>query len=652
MERNDVVIFVSNKRAQCGVYEFGRSVAEALRASRRYEFVYAECSSAEEYHHVVHAQKPVAIIYNYYPSTLNWLNKRHLRRHHGPHIGIIHEVTQEVADKADTSVFDFHIAPDPTLLLRNARVFKTGRLVPRYVGRRFEEPPVCTIGSFGFATPGKGFEELVIRVQNEFDEALIKLRIPFATFADEHGESAQATAARCLDLVRKPNVGLDIRHDFMTTEEVLEFLAGNSLNAFLYDSLPGRGISSVIDFALSVGRPLALTRCMMFRHVINAKPSITVEDAPLREILKHGAAPIARFAKEWTADNLVWDYERIVTTILADTVRPTYAVLPWASEVLATSALPPASRESIMAVVEKTTEALAGATHQTASRLGGLWHGAYARELARRHPTAARQARKLRGRLRSRGRSNSSGRSGPRDWVPRPAVLDVTRRAAFVERYEPIPSVSRFNRILDASAHELYAPTLEYLYRCAPELMAKKIPAANIQQAFVLDTVLRHVRTRERSPLLCVGSFEDTAAAAIAANGYELDELDPVLNYDLATYMTRPSCRRDEYAGVFATSVIEHVANDEDFVMYMEELLAVGGLGVLTCDFRDNAGSEDRIPSADLRLYSAEDLHKRLIPKLERSELIDTPEWGSAHPWFVHDGCRYTFAAMVFRRVR
>jgi hypothetical protein len=594
----------------------------------------------------------VAIIYNYHPLTLTWLTKHHLQRHRGPHIGIIHEVTQEVADKADTSVFDFHIAPDPTLLLRNARVFKTGRLVPRYFGKRFEEPHVCTIGSFGFATPGKGFEELVIRVQNEFDEALIRLRIPFASFADEQGKRAQATAARCMDLVRKPNVRLDIGHDFMTAEELLEFLAGNSLNAFLYDALPGRGISSVIDFALSVGRPLALTKCTMFRHVINAKPSITVEDAPLREILSHGATPIARFAEEWTADNLVWDYERIVTTILADTVRPTYAVLPWVSEALTTSALSTTSRESIMAAVQMTTEALSRATHRTGSRLGRFWHGAYAQELAARHPAVARQARKLGGRLRSRAKGKSNGRSGPRDWVPPQVLLDVTKRPAIVERYEPVAGVSRFNRILDASASELYAPTVEYLYRCAPELMAKKIPAANIQQAFVLDTVLRHVRNRERAPLLCVGSFEDTAAAAITANGYELDELDPLLNYDLATYMTRPSCKRGAYGVVFATSVIEHVANDEKFVMYMEELLAVGGLGVLTCDFRDKAGLEERIPSADLRLYSDEDLRKRLIPKLERSELIDTPEWANAHSWFVHEGCRYTFAAVVFRRVR
>lgn len=316
MNPRELVLFVSHKEKQCGVYQFGLHISDALRAPGRYEFRYVECADAEDYRATVQASAPAVIITNHHPATMPWMTRRVVLQFPNiPQVGVIHEVTQEVADRADAGFFDFYLAPDPTLQLRNPIVFKTGRLVPHF---RNESPPPQTpvIGSFGFGTNGKGFEELIHRVQAEFDEALIRLHVPFSAYYDAAGDEAKAIADRCRGLLHKSGVRLELSHHFLTTEQLLEFLASNSLNAFLYAKQNGRGISSVIDYALAVRRPVAVSGSSMFRHLHDARPSVNVEETTLRQILENGFAPLAGHAQAWTPESLVRDYERIVDAVL------------------------------------------------------------------------------------------------------------------------------------------------------------------------------------------------------------------------------------------------------------------------------------------------------------------------------------------------
>ena len=166
-------------------------------------------------------------------------------------IGIIHEITQEFADNATSYrkafiiggseklagiLFDYYIAADPTLLLRNPFVYKTGRLIPSYNNTAML-PSIPTIGSFGFGTPKKGFEKIVVKVQEEFEEAIIRLNIPAADFGDADGANARQIAANCKALIHKKGIQLQVTHDFSDKKGVLDFLAQNSINVFLYEDL-------------------------------------------------------------------------------------------------------------------------------------------------------------------------------------------------------------------------------------------------------------------------------------------------------------------------------------------------------------------------------------------------------------------------------
>jgi hypothetical protein len=353
------ILFVSHKAKNCGVHEYGISIANALKRSGEYSFLYAECSTPQEFSAEVEAIRPVAIIYNYYASTLPWLNKKLLDTVDLPHLGIMHEATQQAADSADTSFFDYHIAPDPTLVINNPIVFKTGRVIPPYTNR-FDLPAVTTIGTFGFATAGKGFERLIIAVEEEFDEAIIRLHVPRGDFVSSDGKDV---AQRCQELIVKNGIKLIVTHEFLEKNQLLDFLAQNTLNAFFYEKGDGRGISSAVETALAVRRPIAITRSKMFRHVLTGlpEPPICIETneeaemswteqlslrwrrhrylrrsktqlpvkwlakpkISLREIIENGIQPLLPFYSQWNEPNLVRDYERILGHVLGTQTRKT-----------------------------------------------------------------------------------------------------------------------------------------------------------------------------------------------------------------------------------------------------------------------------------------------------------------------------------------
>jgi SAM-dependent methyltransferase len=142
----------------------------------------------------------------------------------------------------------------------------------------------------------------------------------------------------------------------------------------------------------------------------------------------------------------------------------------------------------------------------------------------------------------------------------------------------------------------------------------------------------------------------DTAVSGLKRMGCTVDEIDPLLNYDLDEFMHKPSTKPSSYDIIVSTSVIEHVKNDELFLKQIAELLSPGGIAVLTCDYNDQYKNGDPIPSVDYRFYTQADFKERLLPKLPGCSLIDTPQWDCPDPDFIYERYRYTFATLVFKK--
>ena len=607
------ILFVSHKKTQCGVYEFGKNISDVLQNSKHYQFIRVECSSLSELQAVVNENTPTGIIYNYHPSVLPWiatkigprLYRNNIISINVPQIGIIHEISQCVADTATSyrkkylhgsasrlinSLFDFYIAPDPTLLLLNPFVYKTGRLIPSYQNN-FPPPSKPVIGSFGFATPKKGFEHIVQLVHEEFDEAIIRLNIPAADFGDKNAVNAQAIAEKCKLLIKKPGIQLIVTHDFMDHKTMLDFLAQNTINVFLYenDETSGRGLSSAIDNAIAVQRPVAVSDAVMFRHVLDVEPSPCVTKNSLKTIIQNGFAPLQTYYNDWNSENLLWEYERILNSVF---IRHQHVPIPDKSIIKALKS----DWKRLLAKPDVTFTWLRNSEKATEDDLQVIGTAQY-------HPVR-------------------------------------------------VPEGVSLNRILDNKARELYKPSIDKLTELLPKTMTKKIAEANVQQAFVFDTVYRYVSQYQNPKLLCVGSYEDTASMCLIKMGFKVDEIDPMINYCLQEYFTKPTTAKYSYDIIFSTSVIEHDRNDESFIKCVTGLLAPGGVAVITCDYKDGWRPADPKPEVNARLYTQHDLRDRLLPLMINCQLIDEPQWDCPHPDFNYLGkYQYTFATFVVKKM-
>jgi hypothetical protein len=188
------------------------------------------------------------------------------------------------------------------------------------------------------------------------------------------------------------------------------------------------------------------------------------------------------------------------------------------------------------------------------------------------------------------------------------------------------------------------------MFETCSEEMGKKISEANVQQAFVLDEILK--RSSRNESILCVGCFEDTAFCNLQWLEYGiLMGIDPNSVYPLQRQSLEEfySNAQEKYNVVFATSVLEHVQDDETFLSYFCDLIAPGGVGILTCDFNHNYKPGDPVPATVVRQYTPYDLGVRLKEVLDRynCRYVDEPDW-TGELDFHYQGHDYAFATMVF----
>jgi len=214
-----------------------------------------------------------------------------------------------------------------------------------------------------------------------------------------------------------------------------------------------------------------------------------------------------------------------------------------------------------------------------------------------------------------------------------------------------IVRVPRFNTVLDDAARRHYGPITDILFAAVPEMMERKIAAANVQQSFMLAAVLAVTPGLPDARVLCVGSYEDTAYETLLRMGYEVEGLDPnVDGRDLAAFVAERPADIGRFDTVFSTSVIEHVPDDETFVADIARLLRPGGCAVLTCDYRDAWRPGEPLPPTDERFYRATDLRRRLIDRMEGCRFVDEPDWERHEPDFAYGGCHYSFASLTVRK--
>jgi len=301
-----MILILNHPTKNCGVHQFGRRIADLLLQSKVLSVVYREINTAIDYNSLLDALKPRIVIANWYPITMGWLSDNLLR----PTIKnyfLFHD--GHMRGKFDKIIFCGNYEKPDAIRYTDDQKMLLPRPLLKYDGD-YPVNSVPNIGSFGFGFWHKGFNDIVTKVNNEFSEAVINLHMPYAHFGDESGIQAREVAERCRENNKNPNITLNITSDLKSEEQILDFLAKNDINAFMYGGV-SEGISSVLDYALSVRRPIALTNNMMFRHILSDDNIIT-DDNTIGKILDKGVAPLERFYTEWSIENFIQRAEELL----------------------------------------------------------------------------------------------------------------------------------------------------------------------------------------------------------------------------------------------------------------------------------------------------------------------------------------------------
>jgi len=302
------VIFLNHKERQCGVYQYGCRSGKILQKSKVYNFIYIEVECEIEFINAINIHNPIGIIYNYHPATMPWLSTHNIKNRY---TNIVHYMLYHEGDVNNS--LNYVLFVDST-----HKDTHNSFSIPRPLfanNLSFPENKIPIISSFGFGFEHKGFEKIIKLVNEQFDEAIIKLHMPFAFYADRDGHRSKSIANRCYQEMKKEKIQLNITDNFLSDEEMLNFLAASTINIFLYDNLTDgfvRGLSSVIDYALSVKVPLAISKSNMFRHISNNSPSICVEDRSISEIIKDSNTIIQPYRDLWSNANFIAKYEYLI----------------------------------------------------------------------------------------------------------------------------------------------------------------------------------------------------------------------------------------------------------------------------------------------------------------------------------------------------
>jgi len=317
------VLFVTQTlgaKAACGIGIIGKLIGETLLQHPEYEFDLLYTDSIAEVHDKIRSFEPKVVIYNYAVGTTPWMNDPALRAPFTniPHVKIHHDMHQALADNfrpEDHWGWKYLLADDPSVV-GNDHVFITNRLLPDPTTHVYQDGAKPIIGFQGFGPVHKGIPRIAHQVQEEFDEAIIRLHIPYGFYGDPHGVDAHRRVQEVRDIITKPGIEIIATHELLDTAQIVDLLAHNTINCYFYDYLDGCGIASSPDYALAARRPIAITRSHQMRNMWNLEPGILIENSSLREIITNGTKPLEPLYEAYSKQSVWADYTAMLERLI------------------------------------------------------------------------------------------------------------------------------------------------------------------------------------------------------------------------------------------------------------------------------------------------------------------------------------------------
>lgn len=289
------IYFINSKVKNCGVYQYGLRIWDALKKTNL-DIKYFEIQSKEEFLSLCIDKNNVSVIFfNWIEGgpggPFGWLDANVLTE-----IKLLGIKTISILHTDKPTKMDLFISQDPLRSNLPRPLYNFDKTKPR------PDNKILNIGSFGFAGHHKNFPKIVKTVNDQFDECVINLNITNAHYGDQDSSCLNQVVKNIRDIELKPGIQLNITNDFLSNEDLLEFVHKNDLIVFTYSQL--QDISSVVDYVISTATPIAVTNIGAFKHIY--REEIDIEKYSLKDILNYNLNTnfIHDLRDKWSQDNL------------------------------------------------------------------------------------------------------------------------------------------------------------------------------------------------------------------------------------------------------------------------------------------------------------------------------------------------------------
>lgn len=325
-------VFINTAKAVCSIYESGRMVYNCIKESGNYTLDYFSLDMLDVPALAVEGRiKPIDGVQCDRPDHLgdydfwvfNWhfitmaphLDPESIRRLTGRKFTIVLELEPGNPLKlVPPGIFDGYIALDPAAPATDG-IFPFPRPLegdPRNPDSSSRDVPV--IGSFGFGTPGKGFELLIEAVNQEFERAVVRINVPKGTYVSTdviHCQDYSKYIASLCKKLAKPGIDVRFTHDYLSPEALVNWCADNDLNCFMYTRRQ-TGLSATTDQAIMSGRPLLTLSNDTFRHIHRYIPPYPATS--LRQAIETTVPMVGRMQRDWSRASFCETFQRMLAS--------------------------------------------------------------------------------------------------------------------------------------------------------------------------------------------------------------------------------------------------------------------------------------------------------------------------------------------------
>lgn len=291
-------LFLNSFKSACSIYSSGQHIYDILKDSDKVNLDYSE----EHNWNTIWSTSYDFIVYNQHFQVNNWLTRETINEFQGPVFCIVTEVAF-IGDPHSRSPnwFTHYIVLDPSITeTETVHAFPRPLLNIRTIDNVDDiKHDIPIIGSFGFAGAGKEWNKIVEAVEKDYDKAIIRVNIPYATHIPNNQQCIDAAFQSMRDAVTKQGISLNLTSEYMSEKDLVSWCSQNTLNCFIYyrAGIVGSGLSAVVDQAISAKRPILFSADPPFRHVhayMQPYPIVGVKYA-----IEHHMKIVQQLAIEW-----------------------------------------------------------------------------------------------------------------------------------------------------------------------------------------------------------------------------------------------------------------------------------------------------------------------------------------------------------------